>query len=90
MDKRNKFLNTYLTAYERDKFLGLYKETPTKRRQEAREFSKNILWIAADLARDGDVMMKESYINYINALGSFLQGRHPSKDWISLRNKVDS
>lgn len=87
LDKQSKFLKTYLSKSERDTFFDCYTLPPTLRQARAKDLTKDILWIASDLARNGDVELKEHYINYVSALSSFLRGEHPSLVWASLRKK---
>lgn len=89
MDENTKFLQKYLSKEERDLFFDCFVLPPDERKKTALRLSKEILWIGCDLARNGDIELKEHYINYVSALGSFLRGKHPQKGWITLRIPLD-
>lgn len=89
LDANSHFLNTYLNDEERNLFFTLPQLPPNERRTKAKTLSKDLFWIGYDLARDGDIRLKEEYINFISDLSAFLKGKHPQKGWASLRNSVD-
>ena len=88
IDKNSKLLQSYLSEEEQRLFLSCYVLPPNERKKAAKRLSKEILWIAYDLARDGNIDMKEEYVNYMSHLTAFLRGDHPKKGWITLRNVI--
>lgn len=88
IDKNSEFLHRYLTEEDQQLFFTCYLLPPKDRKKAAKKLSKDILWIAYDLARNGNIDMKEEYLNYMSALTAFLRGDHPKKGWITLKNMV--